>query len=64
MLYPVLGPLDPSELDVTLPHEHLAVDFSSRILKPEYLSDDLEELEVTMANLGKIRHFPWVKILY
>ena len=50
--------MDPCELGMTLPHEHLAVDFSSHILKPEYISDNLEELEVAMENLGKIRHFP------
>ena len=59
-LPPVLGPMDPSDLGVTLPHEHLLLDFTVALMDPEYCrANDLIDLELKMENLGKIRQFPY-----
>lgn len=57
-LQPVLGPLDPGDLGVTLTHEHLLMDYTKSLKSPEYGPDNLADLEMKMENLGKIRHFP------
>ena len=57
-LPPVLGPMAPNELGVTFSHEHLILDMSAIIMKPQYGPDNLKDLEVKMENLGRIRHFP------
>ena len=56
----VLGPKDPSELGVTLPHEHLLLDFTAATSDPVYCSaDTVASLKVdVLENLGKIRQFP------
>lgn len=52
------GLIDPENLGVTLTHEHILLDFSTVLLKPDYSDDCLETLDVRMENLGKIRHYP------
>ena len=54
----VLGPMAPTELGMTLTHEHLILDYSTKIMKPRYVPDNLRDLILKMENLGKIRHFP------
>lgn len=54
----VLGPVDASKLGITLTHEHILVDFSAALMKPEYGCDCLSDLDLKMENLGKVRHFP------
>ena len=59
--YIVAGPVEPSQLGVTLPHEHILLDFTGAIMDPGYCSpDELSGLKLTMKNLGKIRQFPYV----
>ena len=53
----VLGPMAPTELGMTLTHEHLILDYSTKIMKPRYVPDNLRDLILKMENLGKIRHF-------
>lgn len=57
-MLPVLGPVDPSDLGLTLTHEHLLLKFEAALQKPEYGPDNLADLALKMENLGKIRHFP------
>ena len=61
---PVLGPVDPSDLGLTLTHEHLLVDFRKGFLPPPPGNDDsLSDLRLSMENLGAIRRFPCVSPL-
>ena len=57
-MLPVLGPVDPSDLGITLTHEHLFLHYNGGLKKPEYGEDNIADLEIKMENLGKIRHFP------
>ena len=41
-----------------LTHEHILVDFSAALMKPEYGCDCLSDLDLKMENLGKVQHFP------
>ena len=50
--------MEPRELGVTLPHEHLLLDFTGAKRHPRYCPDDISELEFKIGNLGKIRQFP------
>ncbi len=54
----VLGTIDPSELKITLPHEHILVDGFKHLTKPNYSSENMTNLEFRMENLGKIRYYP------
>ena len=57
----VLGPRQPSELGVTLTHEHLLLDYTVGITQPRYCSaEQVRGLKMEMKNLGKIRQFPYV----
>ena len=57
----VLGPMEPGQLGVTLPHEHLLLDFTGAVTDPDYVSpDQLAGLKLEIQNLGKIRQFPYV----
>lgn len=60
----VLGPIDPSDLGLTLTHEQLLLDLTGLMKKPEYGPDCLSDLEFSIENLGKIRHFPYVHVLH
>lgn len=53
---PVLGVVSPDNLGVTLPHEHLLVDFRIGILPPPPGRDG--DLPFSLRNLGYIRRFP------
>ena len=57
----VLGPIDPDQLSVTLPHEHLLVDCRCLWSSPE---DDLKRSysneRVKMSNLGVLRRSPTI----
>ena len=62
----VLGPMEPGQLGVTLPHEHLLLDFTGATMGPGYGSssggcsaDELAGLKLEIENLGKIRQFPY-----
>ena len=55
---PVLGPVDPCDVGVTLTHEHLLMTYNAALAKPGYVPDCLSNLKLTMENLGKIRHYP------
>ncbi|CAI8030936.1 Phosphotriesterase-related protein, partial [Geodia barretti] len=56
----VLGPMEPGQLGVTLPHEHLLLDFTDATMDPGYCrADELAMLKLEMQNLGKIRQFPY-----
>lgn len=49
----VTGPIDPEELGVTLPHEHLFADWTDRYEPPESASDRRRSCEpITLENLG------------
>ena len=56
----VLGPMDPSDLGVTLTHEHLLLDFvkATELRTKDYV-DKLADLDLQMKNLGKIQHYPY-----
>ena len=58
----VLGLMDPSELGITLTHEHLLLDFvkASELRTKDYV-DKLTDLDFQMNNLGKIRHYPYAR---
>ena len=52
----VLGPVAPDAIGVTLPHEHLLIDFKVMFTEPTAASDKGRAWEpVSMANLGWIR---------
>lgn len=51
--------MEPSELGVTLPHEHLLLDFTGAMCDPRYCSfDEVAGLKLEIQNLGKIRQYP------
>ena len=53
----VLGPVPPSGLGITLPHEHLFVDLSSLLnVPPNARAQELARLPFTVENLGWIRY--------
>lgn len=52
----VLGPIEPSELGVTLPHEHLLVDFTGGAPPADPGAMDFELRPVTAENSGLIRY--------
>ena len=54
---PVLGAVSPSDLGVTLPHEHLLVDFRRGLLPPPSGRRE-NDLPFTLEDLGHIRRFP------
>lgn len=56
----MLGPVAPSEAGITLPHEHLFLDFTKyyQRLLPQYYQDGVESLELRMENMDKIIKFP------
>src|SRR5688572_8440424 len=52
----VLGPIDTARLGVTLPHEHLLIDFEVMFTEPAAASDKgLAHQPVTLANVGWVR---------
>ena len=52
----VLGPVDGGAMGITLPHEHLLIDFKVMFKEPEAAADKGRALApVTMANLGWVR---------
>jgi len=52
----VLGPVDGDAMGITLPHEHLLIDFKVMFKEPETAADKGRALApVTMANLGWVR---------
>ncbi len=56
----VLGPVEPSELGVTLTHEHLLIDLSPIVHEPvEASRRDLYHAELSPETLGYIRYFHW-----
>ena len=53
--------MEPGQLGVTLPHEHLLLDFTDATMDPGYCrAEELAMLKLEMQNLGKIRQFPYV----
>ena len=56
------GTLDPCDLGVVLPHEHMLLDFRKAQQDAEYgMQTDLSDLTFKLENLGKIRQFPLVE---
>src|SRR5213078_4049951 len=55
----VLGPIAPEAMGITLPHEHLLIDFGVMFAEPAAASDKGRAHEaVSLANLGWVRqHF-------
>jgi phosphotriesterase-related protein len=55
----VLGPIAAADMGVTLPHEHLLIDFTVMFVEPAAASDKGRAWEpVSLANLGRVRqHF-------
>src|SRR4029453_4796693 len=52
----VLGPVDGEDLGITLPHEHLLIDFAVMFKEPDAAADKGRALApVSMANLGWVR---------
>src|SRR5262245_56001481 len=52
----VLGPIGPEAIGVTLPHEHLLIDFEVMFVEPAAASDKGRAHEpVSLANLGWVR---------
>ena len=59
-VHPVLGSVEVAQLTgPILPHEHILVDFSRGMVAPPAGLEWLVEARLTMANLGKIRRYPW-----
>ena len=54
----VLGPVDPSEVGVVLPHEHLFINFSGAATVPAFGADSVADLSFSLENYGKILQFP------
>ena len=55
----VLGPVDASDIGITLPHEHLLIDLSIRFQPPQTVSEKARAQEpVTFENLGWVRYHP------
>lgn len=56
----MLGPVSPDVIGIVLPHEHLLLDFGQAWSPkpPEYGSDDIRDLPLTIENLGAIRQYP------
>jgi len=56
----VLGPIDPDELGVTLPHEHFLIDQSVWFTEPTANSEKaLAHQPVSLVNLGWVRYHPY-----
>ncbi|KAJ6647442.1 Phosphotriesterase-related protein [Pseudolycoriella hygida] len=55
----VLGPINPSQLGKTLTHEHLSLDFDFFYKEPPKQLNDLFTNEISLANLGAIRQYPY-----
>lgn len=56
----VLGPIDSNKLGITLPHEHIFLDLSCYVLKPNNLNEaTLLEEPVSLKNLYYMRHNPF-----
>jgi len=59
----VLGPVDPQELGITLPHEHLFIDGSCWWYDPrEATKKALAHAPLNMANLGEVRRNPLINL--
>src|SRR4030095_8001880 len=51
----VLGPVDGNAMGITLPHEHLLIDFAVMFKEPAAAADNARALTpVSMANLGGV----------
>lgn len=53
----VLGLLNPDKLGITLPHEHISMDYTAGILKPRRESD----LETVNLNAITLRDVGWIR---
>jgi phosphotriesterase-related protein len=52
----VLGPIGAEEIGVTLPHEHLLIDFEVMFVEPTAPRDrERSRAPVSLANLGRVR---------
>ncbi|MBI2966058.1 MAG: aryldialkylphosphatase [Chloroflexi bacterium] len=59
----VLGPVDPSDLGLTITHEHFLIDFRVVFLQPKGPGEDaLAREPITLQNLGWVR-FNWASSL-
>ena len=55
----VLGPIDPNELQRTLTHEHVCIDFVKHFVPASEAHQDMVNCPFTLENLNWIRHNPY-----
>ncbi|XP_071798173.1 N-acetyltaurine hydrolase-like [Asterias amurensis] len=55
----VLGVIDPSELGLTMTHEHLNIDYNSCFKQPPEQYKDHVDLPLTIEHLWWIHHYPY-----
>ncbi|XP_026487245.2 phosphotriesterase-related protein [Vanessa tameamea] len=55
----VLGDVTPEKLGITLPHEHLAMNFSHFYRKPPKILANIFDLNMTLETIGYIRQYPY-----
>ena len=54
----VLGPVNPTDIGVTLTHEHLSMTYDFRYTEPPVGDENNVDKPLTMENLGWIRQYP------
>ena len=55
----VLGPIDPNDLQKTLTHEHVSLDFSKHLVPTSAAHQNMVKCQFTLENLNWIRHNPY-----
>lgn len=58
----MLGAIKPSELGLTLTHEHLSMNFEHFYRKPPEALVDFFQTKPTLENVGYIRQYPYSSI--
>jgi len=58
-VHTVLGPIDPDQMGITLPHEHLSADLKCLYIPPQDSDRGSESLPWTLDNLYHIQQFPY-----
>ena len=55
----VLGPIDPKELQRTLTHEHVSMDYMKHLVPTSEAQQNMVNCPFTLENLNWIRHNPY-----
>ena len=55
----VLGPIDPKDLQRTLTHEHVSMNFSKHLIPTSKACQNMVKCAFTLENLNWIRHNPY-----